>query len=205
MDHTYGYLYAEDDTPPNTEELFGKCDAVITDKTRERKKLNSLLRTMQAQDVLVVEDLHALGDSSYQILQRYRKITEEKQVQVRVLEYPLLDTTSTEKNIEFEQAAKCLLEVLKSVSSGEARTRKKIQKKGFDKARENGVTFGRPPKPKPEGYEEIAQDWKDRKINSKDAAAKLGVCQNTFLKWVSQEKAEEEKKKNKDSKVLLFD
>ena len=56
------------------------------------------------------------------------------------------------------------------------------QRAGMEKARAEG-RLGKKPKPKPENYEEVVTLWREKKINSMEAAQMLGVCTKTFLKW----------------------
>lgn len=61
--------------------------------------------------------------------------------------------------------------------------RKKRQKEGIEAAINRGVSFGRPRKEVPEGFEELKQLWMDRKISSREAARLLDIGQDTFLRW----------------------
>lgn len=60
--------------------------------------------------------------------------------------------------------------------------RKKIIE-GVATAKERGVRFGRPPKPRPKEFEQFKAMWLDGKISSTTAAKKLGIAQDTFARW----------------------
>ncbi len=65
--------------------------------------------------------------------------------------------------------------------------REAAQKKvseGIAAARERGVRFGRPPKPRPKAFEQLKAAWLDGNISSKKAAEMVGIAQDTFLRWV---------------------
>lgn len=63
------------------------------------------------------------------------------------------------------------------------RWRKERQAEGIAAAQERGVTFGRPRVPLPDNFEEVRQAWYYREISSREAAHRLGVSQDTFLRW----------------------
>ena len=57
--------------------------------------------------------------------------------------------------------------------------------------KKRGVRFGRPPKPRPEEFEQFKAMWLDGKISSRTAAKKLGIAQDTFLRWCRDTKPQE--------------
>lgn len=79
-----------------------------------------------------------------------------------------------------EKAEKILREVRrKEVAAGTAAAKKR------------GVRFGRPPKPRPEEFEQFKAMWLDGRISSRTAAKKLGIAQDTFLRWCRDTKPQE--------------
>lgn len=42
------------------------------------------------------------------------------------------------------------------------------------------------PKPVPEAFEQLRADWAANKTSSRAAACKLGIAQDTFLRWVKE-------------------
>lgn len=68
--------------------------------------------------------------------------------------------------------------------------RKKVAA-GTAAAKKRGVRFGRPPKPRPKEFEQFKAMWLDGKISSKTAAKKLGIAQDTFLRWCRDTKPQE--------------
>ena len=72
--------------------------------------------------------------------------------------------------------------------------REEMRKKavaGAAAARKRGVRFGRPPKPRPKEFEQFKAMWLDGKISSRTAAKKLGIAQDTFLRWCRDTKPQE--------------
>ena len=60
------------------------------------------------------------------------------------------------------------------------------RREGIAAAKRRGVRFGRPPKPVPEAFEQLRADWAANKTSSRAAACKLGIAQDTFLRWVKE-------------------
>lgn len=72
--------------------------------------------------------------------------------------------------------------------------REAVQKKvseGIAAARERGVRFGRPPKPRPKEFEQFKAAWLDGKLSSKKAAKMIGISQDTFLRWARDTSTQE--------------
>ncbi len=61
--------------------------------------------------------------------------------------------------------------------------RKERQHEGIVAAQDRGVTFGRPLKALPDDYEEVKNLWFTRQISSREGARRLGISQDTFLRW----------------------
>ncbi|MCD8322557.1 MAG: hypothetical protein LUC89_06720 [Oscillospiraceae bacterium] len=61
--------------------------------------------------------------------------------------------------------------------------RKERQHEGIVAAQERGVAFGRPRMPMPDNFEEVKNLWFTRQISSREGARRLGVSQDTFLRW----------------------
>lgn len=62
---------------------------------------------------------------------------------------------------------------------------------GAAAARKRGVRFGRPPKPRPKEFEQLKVAWLEGRISSQTAADKLGIAQDTFLRWCRDTKPQE--------------
>ena len=58
-----------------------------------------------------------------------------------------------------------------------------MQQEGIAAARLRGVRFGRPRKPMPENFCVVREAWLGKKISSREAAKRLGISQDTFLRW----------------------
>ncbi|MCD8008497.1 MAG: hypothetical protein LUF68_06130 [Clostridiales bacterium] len=61
--------------------------------------------------------------------------------------------------------------------------RKERQMEGIQAAQKRGVSFGRPRMPVPDDFEEVKALWYAREISSREGAKRLGISQDTFLRW----------------------
>lgn len=73
--------------------------------------------------------------------------------------------------------------------------------KGIEEAKKRGVRFGRPPKARPKEFSQVKAAWMHKEITSRMAAKKLGISQDTFLRWCRSE-ADEEMKINESLSIL---
>ena len=96
---------------------------------------------------------------------------------------PLLSTTGTHEDLTSKFIADLVLQILSYVAQTERESIKERQREGIEAAKRRGVTFGRPRKKVPENFLEIKALWEDGKVTSRQAAAQLGISQETFLRW----------------------
>lgn len=151
-----------------------------------RPQYRKLIRKLRPGDCLVVKAIDRLGRNYEEILEQWRIITKEKKADIVVLDMPLLDTRQTGRDLTGTFVADLVLQILSYVAQTERENIKQRQKEGIAAARLRGVRFGRPRKPLPENFEQVKQDWEDKKITSREAARQLSIAQDTFLRWVRE-------------------
>lgn len=135
---TYGYMYQNDDCQANKDQwktlVEQDCaEIVICDYLNPTEELNDLLDKLQKGDVVVVWQLHCFGHMN-KILQVIKKI-EEKEASLIVCCDGI--NTSTKRG-------KLLMEALRYVIKVERTLQQEKTRLGLAKAREMGVTLGRP-------------------------------------------------------------
>ena len=155
----------------------------LSGKDFNRPKYRSLLRKLGPGDIFVVKSIDRLGRNYEEILEQWRVITKEKKADIVVLDMPLLDTRKTGKNLTGTFVADLVLQILSYVAQTERENIHQRQMEGIAAARLRGLQFGRPRKEKPEEFERIKNEWMQNKISSREAARRLGVAQDTFLRW----------------------
>lgn len=165
---------------------FG-VDRVFLDKQSGkdflRPQYQKLLKRLKKDDVLVIKSIDRLGRNYDDILVQWRVITKEKQAAIVVLDMPLLDTRQN-RDLTGTLIADIVLQLLSYVAQTEREFIRQRQREGIDAALARGVKFGREAIPIPPEFAAYAEAWSDGQISTREVAARCGVCQNTFLKWV---------------------
>lgn len=155
-------------------------------KNFDRKAYQKLLKTVKKGDVLVVQSIDRLGRNYDEILEQWRVLTRKKQVDIVVLDMPLLDTRDKNKDLIGTFVADLVLQILSYVAQNERENIRKRQAEGIAAARERGVHFGNPGKPVPETFEHVVARWRQKEIRLDEALAELGIGRTYFFKYVKQ-------------------
>ena len=149
-----------------------------------RPQYQKLMKKVRPGDLIVVKSIDRLGRNYEEIQVQWRKITKEKQVDMVVLDMPLLDTRRSGNDLTGTFVADMVLQILSYVAQTERENIHQRQREGIEAAKLRGVKFGRPRKPVPEEFWRIREEWINKKISSREAARELSIAQDTFLRWV---------------------
>ena len=175
-DFSEGDIYRQD----VWERFFASCISAIAEETERG-------------DVLIIKSIDRLGRNYTEILEQWRKLTKEFGVHIKVLDMPLLDTTSGHDDLTGVFIADLVLQILAYVAEAERAFIKQIQAEGIAVAKSNGVKFGPPKKEVPENFMEYYERWKQGKISVRDAAGLLDMSYSTFCRRCKEaEEAEKE-------------
>lgn len=145
-----------------------------------------LLRKLKPNDTLVIKSIDRLGRNYDEVLEQWRVLTKEKQVDIVVLDMPLLDTRKG-RDLIGTLISDIVLQLLSYVAQTEWEFIHQRQAEGIAAAKARGVKFGRKPKERPAEYEHLRDEWRAGRISARAAARQLGVAHRTFMKWVEQE------------------
>lgn len=156
----------------------------LSGKDFNRPQYQELLKRIQPGDLLVVKSIDRLGRNYEEILLQWRNLTKEKQADIVVLDMPLLDTRKSGNDLTGTFVADLVLQVLSYVAQTERENIHQRQMEGIAAAKLRGVQFGRPRKPVPELFWQLKSEWENKKITSLEAARRLSIAQDTFLRWV---------------------
>lgn len=160
----------------------------LSGKDFNRPAYQRLLKKLRSGDVLVLKAIDRLGRNYEEIQNQWRRLTKEMQVQVVVLDMPLLDTRERNQDLTGTFLADLVLQILSYVAQTERENIRKRQAEGIAAAKKRGVKFGRPRRPLPEAFWELKEAWEFGKISSREAASHLCICQDTFLRWARESK-----------------
>ena len=163
-------------------------------KDFERPAYRSLMRKLRRGDTLIVKSIDRLGRNYDEILLQWRKITKEKEVDIRVIDMPLLNTEDDESGITRVFIADLVLQILAYVAQTEREFIRERQREGIACAKERGVRFGRPERAIPEEFNEVRRLWENVEISGREAARRLDVDLKTFKKWAALDTEEKDVK-----------
>ena len=148
-------------------------------KDFERPQYRKMVRKLKKDDLLYIKSIDRLGRNYSEILEQWRILTKEKGIDIVVLDMPLLDTRRG-KDLMGTFLSDIVLQVLSFVAENEHTNIKQRQAEGIAAAKAKGVRFGSPPKPLPENFHQVYQQWKAGKITGVTAAKACGMPMSTF-------------------------
>ena len=148
-------------------------------KDFDRPQYKRLVRRMKKDDLLYIKSIDRLGRNYAEILEQWRLLTQTKGADIVVLDMPLLDTRRG-KDLMGTFLSDIVLQVLSFVAENERTNIRQRQAEGIAAAKARGVRFGRPPKPLPENFHHLYQQWKNGKITGTAAAKLCGMPLSTF-------------------------
>ena len=148
-------------------------------KNFARPGYRRLVKKLKPADTLVIKSIDRLGRNYDEVLEQWRLLTKEKQVDIVVLDMPLLDTRRG-KDLMGTFLSDIVLQVLSFVAENERDNIRQRQAEGIAAAKARGVRFGRPPLPLPDNFHMLHQAWRGQKITLRQAARACGMPTGTF-------------------------
>ncbi len=148
-------------------------------KNFERLQYKKLVRKLKKNDVLYIKSIDRLGRNYNEVLDQWRFLTKKKQIDIVVLDMPLLDTRRG-KDLLGTFLSDIVLQVLSFVAENERNNIRQRQAEGIAAAKSRGVKFGRPQKPLPKNFMEIMQACDKGEITLTEAAHKCEMPLSSF-------------------------
>ena len=196
MERTYGYVRVSTRGQNEARQVAALTAAgvaprdIYMDKQSgadfERAQYQRLIHRLSPGDTLIVKSIDRLGRNYAEILEQWRIITKEKRAAIAVLDMPLLDTRQS-RDLTGTLIADIVLQLLSYVAQTEREFIRQRQREGIAAARARGVHFGKAPMARPAEFSQVREQWRAGGLGSRAAAARLGVSQTTFLKWIRAE------------------
>ncbi|MFM1583597.1 recombinase family protein [Helcococcus ovis] len=155
-------------------------------KDFNRKKYKTLIKKLKKGDELYIKSIDRLGRNYDEIIKEWNTITKEKNADIVVLDFPLLDTRTKVNDLTGKFIADIVLQILSYVAQVERENTHQRQMEGIKEAKKRGVQFGRRKKEIPEEFYTIARKWSSKKISLRMGAKLLNVSHTTFSKWLKQ-------------------
>lgn len=151
----------------------------------ERPQYKKLVQKLKAGDILYVLSIDRLGRNYEEIQNQWRILTKKKEIDICVIDMPLLDTRKG-KDLMGTFIVDLVLQILSFVAQNERENIKKRQTQGIAAAKAKGVQFGRPNIPVPENFEEIVKQWKAGKLSLDGAMKQCHMSKSTFYRRIKQ-------------------
>ena len=112
-------------------------------KDFNRPNYTKLVKHLQKGDLLYILSIDRLGRNYIEIQEQWRYLTREKEIDISVIDMPLLDTRNG-KDLMGTFLADIVLQILSFVAQNEREAIRKRQEQGIAAAKARGVKFGRP-------------------------------------------------------------
>ena len=148
-------------------------------KDFNRPAWKRLVRKLRAGDLLVVKSIDRFGRCYDEIIAKWDWLSRRKKVHLRVLDMPLLDTT-TAQGLLAVFIANIVLQILSFVAETERQHIKTRQREGIAAAKARGVHFGRPKVKLPSQFASARESYLASKQTLRNAAQSCGLSQTTF-------------------------
>lgn len=153
-------------------------------KNFDRKAYKNLIKKVQKDDAIYIKSIDRLGRNYEEILQQWNFITKQKQVEIIVLDFPLLNTTHQVYGLTGKFISDLVLQILSYVAQIERDNIKQRQQEGIKIAIANGVKFGRPKLEIPDEFEELHKQVLLGNKSIREASRLSNVSNHTFKKWM---------------------
>ena len=141
----------------------------------------SLLNQLEKGDLLYVKSIDRLGRNYQEIQEQWRVLTKEKEVDIMVLDMPILDTRNG-RDLIGTFIADTVLSILSFVAQVERENTRQRQAEGIASAKAKGVRFGRPVKEAPENFDKIIKKRENGEMTLERALKLTGLKQSTFYR-----------------------
>lgn len=151
-------------------------------KDFDRPAYRRLVRKLKPGDLVAIQSIDRLGRNYTEILEQWRMLTKKKQVDMVVLDMPLLDTRQTGQDLTGTFVADLVLQILSYVAQTEREFIRQRQAEGIAAAKARGVRFGRRPLPIPGDFAEIVGRWRRKEISEGEALRLLNMERSRFYR-----------------------
>ena len=158
----------------------------------DRPQYKALVKRLKAGDLLYVPSIDRLGRSYEEIQKHWRILTKEKDVDICVIDMPLLDTR-LHKDLMGTFISDLVLQILSFVAQSERESIKKRQAQGIAAAKARGVRFGRPVKKPPEDFAALVGRWEFGELTLENILNQTNMKKATFYNRLREYRVEKAK------------
>ena len=153
-------------------------------KDFERDEYQKLKKKLKSGDLLIIKSIDRLGRNYDMIIDEWRDLVNGLNVDIYVIDMPLLDTRTEGKNLVGKFISDIVLQILSFVAENERENIKKRQAEGIRIAKEKVKHLGRPKLQIPSNFSQIANQYKKKEITLAEALQSLNMNRSTFYKYL---------------------
>ena len=154
-------------------------------KDFERDEYQKLKQILKSGDLIIIKSIDRLGRNYDMIIDEWRTLVNEMNVDIQVLDMPLLNTRTEGKNLVGKFISDIVLQILSFVAENERENIKKRQAEGIRIAKEKGKHLGRPKLKLPKNFTIIANQYKKKEITLAEALSSLKMNRSSFYKLLA--------------------
>lgn len=159
-------------------------------KDFERPNYQKMKKRLKENDLLIIKSIDRLGRNYEMIIEEWSSITKDIKADIVVLDFPLLDTRTDNKNLVGKFISDIVLQVLSFVAQNERENIRQRQAEGIKIAKEKGIHMGRPPYQITSDFIQVFKSYCNKEITSVGAASLLNISRGTFFKYAKRCKKE---------------
>lgn len=192
MNNIYGYIRVSSKDQNEDRQMMAMKELNIPEKNIciekqsgkdfNRPQYKKLLRKMKKGDVLYIKSIDRLGRNYSEILEQWAYITKEKEINIVVIDMPLLDTRDKGQDLIGVFISDLVLQILSYVAETERDFIKKRQAEGIAAAKARGVKFGVQKKEMPKNFNSVKRQWENGEITVREAGKQLNISYSTFYR-----------------------
>ena len=158
----------------------------VSGKDLNRPEYQLMRKVAQKGDVIYIKSLDRLGRNKSEIKQELEYYKNEG-VRIKILDIPtsMMDIPEGQEWL-MDMINNLIIEVLATIADQERLTLRQRQAEGIAIAKENGKYKGRKEIGFPDNWNEVYDQWKNRKIKGNEAMEKLGLKRNTFYRLIKK-------------------
>ena len=194
----YGYVRVstkEQNIDRQMEDMYNQGltdDCIFIDKQSgkdfDRTNYQKMKALFKDGDLLIIKSIDRLGRNYDMIIEEWKDIVNRLNVDIVVLDMPLLDTRTEGRNLVGKFISNIVLQILSFVAENERENIRKRQAEGIRLAKLHGKHLGRPKYILPTNYNEIIMLYNKKSISLSDALKKLNMNKSTFYKYLKFKK-----------------
>lgn len=153
----------------------------MSGKDFDRPAYKRMIAKMKKGDLLYLLSIDRLGRDYKDIQEQWKYLTQNKKIDICVLDMSLLDTRKG-KDLMDTFIADLTLQILSFVAESERKNIKKRQQQGIAAAKARGVHMGRPVKKLPEDFSKIVRSWEKKELSMGEVLKRCDMSEATFYR-----------------------